>query len=595
MSNEIYPQSVFGSQNNGTVFYREGKLNDPTAPAQQGIFESWRYSFDDGKQVFRATDSNKVYEKRILKDKYGNPYWSDWMEISDTEVSGVKAIAINDRPLLLPNSEGAIRLQITPSIIGAYTKREVHELIESKIRNADSYIYVPWNNSLRTAEAVLNSAYPSGGEENKIYVLEPKLNTPGITETVLYYIWTQVSSSSYDWRPVNPVNLTAFVSYPVFDDHRNDDVAHLTQEQRDAFETRFTNIETKDTELETAIEELNTNLSNANTVANEANEKIAALEENVETLNSEIEETASIPERFNIHENDLGEVGSKHITAEERMRWNDAALNIMEYPENDDTVYGVMNEKIIPAIGQLELSESFEETTVKNFTTTTHFLENDTEVLKPLDGLSNTIRNLESNGKIITSCFLQTYISQIPADSHWWIQGDNGFVSRSYNAEARSQERIDLPLNNIPNSLIFRLSDEEGQAAFNYIRIVIQYKNIINAKVGVESAPLNLVGPENQVPKYNGVPISKYSELNASDFIDELNIYKRTSQTTALQAKDRNDIPQFVTMCNDADGNPIDVTQEYNLRLKFNKVGNLITPILTWEKVEVPADENTGN
>ena len=31
-----------------------------------GTFESWRYSFDAGKQIFKATDSEKVYEKRII-------------------------------------------------------------------------------------------------------------------------------------------------------------------------------------------------------------------------------------------------------------------------------------------------------------------------------------------------------------------------------------------------------------------------------------------------------------------------------------------------------------------------------------------------
>ena len=39
---EIYPKSVFENQTNGTVFYREGKLNDPMMPNQAGVFESWR-------------------------------------------------------------------------------------------------------------------------------------------------------------------------------------------------------------------------------------------------------------------------------------------------------------------------------------------------------------------------------------------------------------------------------------------------------------------------------------------------------------------------------------------------------------------------
>ena len=41
MNKEIYAQTTFNNQANGSVFYREGKLNDPMLGNVNGIFQSW--------------------------------------------------------------------------------------------------------------------------------------------------------------------------------------------------------------------------------------------------------------------------------------------------------------------------------------------------------------------------------------------------------------------------------------------------------------------------------------------------------------------------------------------------------------------------
>ncbi len=127
MSN-INPLGQFVEQKNGTVYYREGLLED--APEfGPGIYQSWRYNFDAGRQVFKAQANGKIYEKRLIKDQYGTPKWTGWLEIPDAESRGVNAIAINDKPLQLPNSDGAIKLAITPESINAYTREETYDLI----------------------------------------------------------------------------------------------------------------------------------------------------------------------------------------------------------------------------------------------------------------------------------------------------------------------------------------------------------------------------------------------------------------------------------------------------------------------------------
>ena len=69
------------------------------------------------------------------------------MEIPNAEAEGIKAIAVNDRPLQLPNADGAIKLQITPHTIGTYTREEIFNLINERIQlnmDVSDIIYVPW-------------------------------------------------------------------------------------------------------------------------------------------------------------------------------------------------------------------------------------------------------------------------------------------------------------------------------------------------------------------------------------------------------------------------------------------------------------------
>jgi hypothetical protein len=243
-SNAIKPIDVYKDQRSGTIFYKEGKLNDPTFPGEpDGIYESWKYSFDAGRQVFRSQSENKIYEKRLVKDSNGNPRWTGWMEIPDVESRGIQAIAINDLPLALPNADGAIRLQITPALMGAYTRQETYDLIDEKVSGAldSQYEYVPWpldhgipiNFPGKVPEALgpLQLMFPQG-VVGKIYIVEPK---PHVTsDDVLvedmedYFIWARQPDDSYAYQQIGtPVGPGAFVTYAAFNDHKEDTDIHL--------------------------------------------------------------------------------------------------------------------------------------------------------------------------------------------------------------------------------------------------------------------------------------------------------------------------------------------------------------------------------
>jgi len=316
MSTKIYPQETFEQQTNGTVFYKEGRLNDFPS-AKDGIFESWRYNFDEGRQVFRATEDagGKIYEKRLVKDIYGNPTWTGWMEIPNAEANGIQAIAVNDRPLQLPNSDGAIKLQITPHSINAYSKQETYDLINERIRlnMADErIIYVPWNqidacignpmpelHVVRIDEdgteyvtpnntsafqrwfyiAQLNIlksfVFPFNEDRQPnpeaVYLLEPCMEfkwanstpgtpgipivgTPGIQEEESYWRYvtekevpdlglgipgTNLPPVAGPWERYYPTSDRAFVSYPVFNEHAQDQKQHIQPLERSNFERAY--------------------------------------------------------------------------------------------------------------------------------------------------------------------------------------------------------------------------------------------------------------------------------------------------------------------------------------------------------------------
>jgi hypothetical protein len=106
------------------------------------------------------------------------------MEVSPGEAHGVQAIAINNGVLRLPNDDGALKLEITPALIGSYTRRETDKLISQKIDDSKSSVYefIPWpvddqgNPKDLTPEEVVDAANPEGGETEKLYIVAAKPN-----------------------------------------------------------------------------------------------------------------------------------------------------------------------------------------------------------------------------------------------------------------------------------------------------------------------------------------------------------------------------------------------------------------------------------
>jgi len=255
MVNNIYSEKVFDSQQNGTVFYRQGQVMD-LPKAGPGIYESWRYNFDAGKAVFRADKTNKVFEKRLVKDSFGVPRWTAWMEISNAETRGVQAIGINDGVLRLPNEDGAIKLEITAAQMNAYSRTETDRLIDQKITEFEDskYTYIPWaleptssTPKNWTPIQVLEDAFPSGGECQHLYIVAAKpavAPAPSPYPRVTQFIWDVVGKAAggkliYGWIDTGAAgSLEAFVTYGTFDAHRLDvdrdfpDVRHVNPSEK---------------------------------------------------------------------------------------------------------------------------------------------------------------------------------------------------------------------------------------------------------------------------------------------------------------------------------------------------------------------------
>lgn len=471
MANEIYPQSVFENQTNGSVFYKEGKLNDPMMPAKAGVFESWKYSFDSGKQVFKATDSNKVYEKRIIKDKFGNPSWSEWMEISPGEAHGIQAIAINDRPLLLPNTDGAIKLQITPQMIDAFTKREVYDLVESKIHDEkfNSYIYVNWVEGCETAKEVLEATYPNGGMTGEFYLVEPQPGLEGEEDRADYFIWDKVNADNenggYAWIPTNVPDMKAFVTYPTFDDHRFDTTSHVTKEDRERWEAT------------------------------------------VEKANTNAEAIEDLDRRTTDHINDVGEATSPHISTEERQRLNELFQNVQRLP-TDTQRHVVEGGTYAVAYEQTQQAKDATTISFKRIGQSAH--KSGDILISREDGLRTELNRLTSENNVIEALYLEVQGVSIFGDYNWWIEADNGFVSQIYTKEDRSFDRIQIPFNQIPEIITFKVSSPDANVTFNSCSLNITYRAKLGVDIGdpEKQLTLNLVGPEDAVPTYNGVPLT---------------------------------------------------------------------------------------
>lgn len=504
---EIFPQESFEQQTNGTVFYKEGKLND-FPYAGPGVFESWKYGFDAGKQTFRAENGSKVYERRLVKDQFGNPRWTGWMEVAAAEAHGIQAIAINDKPLQLPNTDGAIKLQITPESIGAYTKQEVYDLVNDKIYEDryDNYIYVKWSsdengNPYPKPIDVLVNTYPDGGEENKYYLVEPNPGTEGVEEPVTYWIWAEHSVpeghkkpagyvDGYYWVPLTDLpDMKAFVSYSVFDEHRFDDTVHVSQADQDSWNAKPT------------VEQMNKAIEDSNSQALEV----------AQNAKDTVEE----------HIRSYGSSDSMHVTAAERKNWNEAYNRSKEQTipldgqryVGENGVYVKAFEQYGQSVAKSENLLDLKNQTYKDEAT---IATNLYETLFNVYNASNhvltnvkfeaTVHNPRMGDVWITTNGASELFSS--ADNPWTIDGVN-FKS------------IDLPYATPFDEIHIHCSDNTAPIVIDF-RIVVSYYEKQTINIGDENLTINLIGPElvktvkedgttviENGPLYNGQPLSE--------------------------------------------------------------------------------------
>jgi hypothetical protein len=268
MAKVIYPIEVYDKQENGTIFYKEGILNDEMRSVGPGILESWRYNFSAGKQVFRATgegaNEGVIYEKRLARDESGNPYWTNWIEIPRGEANGIQAIAVNAGPLRLPNEDGAIKLEITPELLGVFTKSEAAGLIDSKLAQhwSDTHQYFEWPitvdpeyswTHVQALSYLAEQLYSvPEGMEGTLYTLSPKRH---VDDFATQWLWNS-KDGKYQWIQISGGDaLEAWVSQREFDTHNNDQVRHITADERAYWNAREADYDEKISDSITKAEE----------------------------------------------------------------------------------------------------------------------------------------------------------------------------------------------------------------------------------------------------------------------------------------------------------------------------------------------------
>lgn len=528
MASIIHSQNVFENQTNGTVFSKEGKLTDfPLVNGQQGVFTSWRYAFDAGKQTFRATDTDKCYEKRLVKDRFGNPQWTGWMEVSSAEAHGIQAIAINDQPLQLPNTDGAIKLQITPQLIGTFDKDTIYEIIDQKIHedHYSNYEYVAWIPGKTSAIEVLKATYPEGGIQDKFYLVESNHNTEGIEDPAEFYTFKERTGS---WEKINAPDMTAFVSYPAFDEHRNDKVEHITQEERETWNAAHDVIES----VKESISDFGDKVAEIN---NNVEEKFAAAQARDDAQVKSVEDLTAY---INEHTSDVGNTNSPHISAEERAKINRLFAGVANIPSNGSRY-------VVSAGGY---TKAFEQVQTSRNSITKSFGNIASKVVKNGSYLIDTSVNLKNNilaaidgHNVIERITFEVASSRINsiANTGWCIETNTGFKSDVFEV-GNKVVVIDLPLNAIPDTIIFESDNVEDTYTLVSYKVNVTYVEQQAVDIGDPSKELqlNLVGPENSWPTYNGtslVDLIKSDETASWGQIDgEITAQK---DLTALLAK----------------------------------------------------------
>ena len=482
MNKEIYAQTTFNNQANGSVFYKEGKLNDPMLGNVNGIFQSWKYSFDTGKQIFNAKDSEKVYEKRLIKDPNGNPKWSQWVEICPGEANGIQAIAINNQPLLLPNADGAIKLQITPQMIDTYTKREIYDMINSKADEimTSGYIYVHWVDGCTTPQEVLEHTFPEGGELSRFYIVEPKTEE-GVANKSTYWYFNEEGK----WKTLTDLpSLNAFVTQVAFNEHTQDKIIHITKEERDTWanhpQDKVVHITQEERDTWTDYARINQETHDIITEAKEA---------------------------FEEHTNNINKPNSPHITPEEREKLLYTYDNIKELPEGSGR-YVIENKNYVKDYFQYEIDDTVKAQSIKNTKTVTFnhgdaliaFEENFQVSYEEIVNHGNSIEGLKIN--------LNNII--LPLNVTWQLEADNGWVSDTYSSVNQSVT-IDISAEKLPKALHIKFSNTNSTMTVGSTDYFIEYRKKTALNIGDDNRvlPLKFIGPENVVPTYNGKPLNE--------------------------------------------------------------------------------------
>ena len=463
MNKEIYAQTTFNNQANGSVFYKEGKLNDPMLGNVNGIFQSWKYSFDTGKQIFKAKDSEKVYEKRLIKDPNGNPKWSQWVEICPGEANGIQAIAINNQPLLLPNADGAIKLQITPQMIDTYTKREIYDMINSKADEimTSGYVYVHWVDGCETPQEVLEHTFPEGGELSRFYIVEPKAEE-GVANKSTYWYFNEEG----EWKTLTDLpSLNAFVTQVAFNEHTQDKVIHITQEEREKWND------------------------------------YDRINQETQAIVTEAKET------FEEHANNINKPNSPHITQEEREKLLYAYDNIKELPEGPGR-YVIENKNYVKDYSQYEIDDTVKSQSIKNTRTVT--LSHGDALIAFDENFQVSYAEIVNQGNFIEGLKINLNNIILPLNVTWQLEADNGWVSDTYSSVNQSVT-IDIPAEKLPKALHIKFSNTDSTMTVGSTDYSIEYRKKTALNIGDDNRvlPLNFVGPEGVVPMYNGKPLNE--------------------------------------------------------------------------------------
>ena len=463
MNKEIYAQTTFNNQANGSVFYKEGKLNDPMLGNVNGIFQSWKYSFDTGKQIFKAKDSEKVYEKRLIKDPNGNPKWSQWVEICPGEANGIQAIAINNQPLLLPNADGAIKLQITPQMIDTYTKREIYDMINSKADEimTSGYVYVHWVDGCTTPQEVLEHTFPEGGELSRFYIVEPKAEE-GVANKSTYWYFNEDGQ----WKTLTDLpSLNAFVTQVAFNEHTQDKVIHITQEEREKWND------------------------------------YDRINQETQAIVTEAKET------FEEHANNINKPNSPHITQEEREKLLYVYDNIKELPEGPGR-YVIENKNYVKDYSQYEIDDTVKSQSIKNTRTIT--LSHGDALIAFDENFQVSYAEIVNQGNFIEGLKINLNNIILPLNVTWQLEADNGWVSDTYSSVNQSVT-IDIPAEKLPKALHIKFSNTDSTMTVGSTDYSIEYRKKTALNIGDDNRvlPLNFVGPEGVVPMYNGKPLNE--------------------------------------------------------------------------------------